>query len=35
MIERATWPDMRVATGTLDTIVEVRDEGGSSRQRSP
>jgi len=28
LIERATWPDMRVATGTLDTIVEVRDEAG-------
>ncbi|AKU06272.1 uroporphyrinogen-III C-methyltransferase [Haloferax gibbonsii] len=26
LIERATWPDMRVATGTLDTIVDVRDE---------
>lgn len=28
LIERATWPDMRVATGTLDTIVDVRDEAG-------
>jgi len=28
LVERATWPDMRVATGTLDTIVEVRDEAG-------
>ncbi|MFC6731187.1 uroporphyrinogen-III C-methyltransferase [Haladaptatus sp. DYSN1] len=28
LIERATWPDMRVATGTLDTIVEVRDVEG-------
>ncbi|WP_410766053.1 uroporphyrinogen-III C-methyltransferase [Haloferax sp. DFSO60] len=26
LIERATWPDMRVATGTLETIVDVRDE---------
>ncbi|CQR49253.1 MULTISPECIES: uroporphyrinogen-III C-methyltransferase [Haloferax] len=26
LIERATWPDMRVATGTLDTVVDVRDE---------
>jgi len=26
LVERATWPDMRVATGTLDTIVKVRDE---------
>ncbi|KAB1192819.1 uroporphyrinogen-III C-methyltransferase [Haloferax sp. MBLA0076] len=26
LIERATWPEMRVATGTLDTIVEARDE---------
>ncbi|KAB1197639.1 MULTISPECIES: uroporphyrinogen-III C-methyltransferase [Haloferax] len=26
LIERATWPEMRVATGTLDTIVDVRDE---------
>jgi len=25
LIERATWPDQRVATGTLDTIVDVRD----------
>ncbi|PSP94641.1 uroporphyrinogen-III C-methyltransferase [Halobacteriales archaeon QS_4_62_28] len=25
LIERATWPDQRVATGTLDTIVNVRD----------
>jgi uroporphyrin-III C-methyltransferase len=28
LIERATWPDQRVATGTLDTIVEVRDSEG-------
>jgi len=28
LIERATWPDQRVATGTLDTIVGVRDEQG-------
>ncbi|MFB6236608.1 MAG: uroporphyrinogen-III C-methyltransferase [Halopenitus sp.] len=26
LVERATWPDMQVATGTLDTIVDVRDE---------
>ncbi|KAB1187071.1 MULTISPECIES: uroporphyrinogen-III C-methyltransferase [Haloferax] len=26
LIERATWPEMRVATGTLETIVDVRDE---------
>ena len=26
LVERATWPDMRVATGTLDNIVDVRDE---------
>jgi len=26
LIERATWPGQRVATGTLDTIVDVRDE---------
>jgi uroporphyrin-III C-methyltransferase len=26
LVERGTWPDMRVATGTLDTIVDVRDE---------
>ncbi|MFB6207477.1 MAG: uroporphyrinogen-III C-methyltransferase [Haloglomus sp.] len=25
LVERATWPDQRVATGTLDTIVDVRD----------
>ncbi len=28
LIERATWPEMNVATGTLDTIVDVRDEVG-------
>ena len=28
LVERATWPDMRVATGTLDTIVDVRDDAG-------
>jgi uroporphyrin-III C-methyltransferase len=28
LIERATWPDMRVATGTLDTIVSVQDDEG-------
>ena len=28
LIERATWPDQRVATGTLDTIVDVRDSEG-------
>jgi uroporphyrin-III C-methyltransferase len=28
LVERATWPDQRVATGTLDTIVDVRDEVG-------
>ena len=26
LVERATWPNMRVATGTMATIVEVRDE---------
>lgn len=26
MIERATWPSMRVATGTLSSIVDVRDD---------
>jgi uroporphyrin-III C-methyltransferase len=25
LVERATWPDMRVATGSLETIVDVRD----------
>jgi len=28
LVERATWPDQRVATGTLETIVSVRDEAG-------
>jgi uroporphyrin-III C-methyltransferase len=28
MVERATWPDQRVVTGTLDTIVEARDREG-------
>jgi uroporphyrin-III C-methyltransferase len=28
LVERATWPDQRVATGTLETIVDVRDEAG-------
>ncbi|MDR9429728.1 MAG: uroporphyrinogen-III C-methyltransferase [Natronomonas sp.] len=28
LIERATWPDQRVAVGTLETIVDVRDEAG-------
>ncbi|MFC7076624.1 uroporphyrinogen-III C-methyltransferase [Haloarcula halophila] len=28
LIERATWPDQRVATGTLETIVAVRDSEG-------
>ena len=28
LVERATWPDMSVATGTLDTIVAIRDEAG-------
>jgi uroporphyrin-III C-methyltransferase len=26
LVERATWPDQRVALGTLETIVDVRDE---------
>jgi uroporphyrin-III C-methyltransferase len=30
MVERATWPDQQVATGTLETIVEARDEMGIS-----
>jgi uroporphyrin-III C-methyltransferase len=28
LVERATWPGMTVATGTLDSIVDVRDEVG-------
>jgi len=28
LIERATWPDMAVATGTLESIVDVRDAAG-------
>jgi uroporphyrin-III C-methyltransferase len=28
LVERATWPDQRVATGTLETVVDVRDEAG-------
>jgi uroporphyrin-III C-methyltransferase len=28
LVERATWPGMEVATGTLDDIVEVRDAAG-------
>ena len=28
MVERATWPDQRVVSGTLDTIVDVRDQEG-------
>jgi uroporphyrin-III C-methyltransferase len=28
LVERATWPDQRVAVGTLETIVDVRDEAG-------
>ena len=28
LVERATWPDMRVATGTLDSIVDARNEAG-------
>jgi uroporphyrin-III C-methyltransferase len=26
LVERATWPDQRVVTATLDTIVKARDE---------
>jgi uroporphyrin-III C-methyltransferase len=28
LVERATWPDQRVATGTLADIVDVRDREG-------
>jgi uroporphyrin-III C-methyltransferase len=28
LIERATWPDQRVVTGTLETIVDARDDHG-------
>jgi uroporphyrin-III C-methyltransferase len=28
LVERATWPDQRVACGTLETIVDVRDREG-------
>ena len=28
LVERGTWPDQRVASGTLETIVSVRDEAG-------
>ena len=28
MVERATWADQRVVTGTLDSIVDARDEAG-------
>jgi uroporphyrin-III C-methyltransferase len=28
LIEEGTWPDQRVALGTLGTIVSVRDEQG-------
>ncbi|GAA0520615.1 uroporphyrin-III C-methyltransferase [Halorubrum aquaticum] len=28
LVERATWPGMRVATGTLETIVDARDDAG-------
>ncbi|WP_323191355.1 uroporphyrinogen-III C-methyltransferase [Halostella sp. PRR32] len=28
LVERGTWPEMRVATGTLDTVVDARDERG-------
>ena len=30
MVERATWPDQQVATGTLESIVDARDEVGIS-----
>jgi uroporphyrin-III C-methyltransferase len=28
LVERGTWPDQQVATGTLSTIVEARDDAG-------
>jgi uroporphyrin-III C-methyltransferase len=28
LVERATWPDQRVACGTLESIVDVRDQEG-------
>jgi uroporphyrin-III C-methyltransferase len=28
LVERGTWPDQQVATGTLDTIVQARDDVG-------
>jgi len=28
LVERATWPEMTVASGTLETIVDVRDQEG-------
>jgi uroporphyrin-III C-methyltransferase len=28
LVERGTWPDQRVVTGTIDTIVEARDDLG-------
>ncbi|QLG60594.1 uroporphyrinogen-III C-methyltransferase [Halorarum salinum] len=28
LVERGTWPEMRVATGTLADVVDVRDEAG-------
>jgi uroporphyrin-III C-methyltransferase len=28
LVERGTWPDQQVATGTLSTIVDARDDIG-------
>jgi len=28
LVERGTWPGQQVATGTLETIVDARDEAG-------